>query len=624
MLVAYWAIGTLILGVPRVNAAPAAAESALNGEQLYQRTCAGCHSSAKAIRAPQLSALRSMDAQQVLDALEVGPMRFVGLRRNGDERRAIAEFVTGKKLGAEVAKDTSVGRCADTTGKFDPAAGPQWNGWSNGLTNTRFQSAADAGLSSDQISQLAVKWAFGLPLNTTISQPTVVGGRIFVGSSRGRVYSIDAKTGCLYWSVKITTSERSAMTVAAVPGTNPPRYAVYFGDLAANAHALDATTGTQLWITQVESHPLARSTGAVVLYKDRLYVPVSSTEEAGDPKAPCCIFRGSVVALDAATGKKIWQAYTIREKPKPTRKNALGVQLWGPAGAGVWSAPTIDTKRNAIYVTTGDNYADPATKTSDAIVAFDLKTGKMLWSHQFTANDAFTIGCSVGDTNSCPKANGPDLDFGSSAILRTLPNGKRVLIAGQKSGVLHAVDPDQRGKLLWEQRLGHGGVLGGIQWGSAADDDTVYAALSDVEINIKNDPDVGLATQLDNSKGGGLFAYDIATGKLRWTRPPAGCAGRSNCSPAQSSAVTAIPGMVFSGSIDGHMRAYSTQEGRVAWDFNTAQDFPTVNKVAAKGGSIDGPPGATVAGGMVFMSSGYSLWGGLPGNVLLGMSPEGK
>ncbi|HLZ10742.1 MAG TPA: PQQ-binding-like beta-propeller repeat protein, partial [Chloroflexota bacterium] len=349
---------------------------------------------------------------------------------------------------------------------------------------------------------------------------------------------------------------------------------------------------------------------APVLYQGRLYVPVSSTEEVGDPEAKCCTFRGSVSALDAVTGKRIWQAYTIQQKPHPTRKNPQGFQLWGPAGAGVWSAPTIDPVRRAIYVTTGDNYADPATKTSDAILAFDLKTGKLLWSRQFTANDAFTIGCTIGDKNSCPEANGPDLDFGSSAILRTLPGGRRVLLAGQKSGVLHAVDPDQKGKVLWEQRVGHGGVLGGIQWGSAADDDTIYVALSDIGLKTSEDPDLGLVTSLDGQQGGGLFAFDLATGKRRWSKPPVSCGGRDHCSPAQSAAVTAVPGMVFSGSVDGHMRAYSTQEGKVVWDFNSAQDFPTVNKVPAKGGSIDGP-GPTVAGGMVFMSSGYGFWGGL-------------
>ncbi|HKA55104.1 MAG TPA: PQQ-binding-like beta-propeller repeat protein, partial [Candidatus Binatia bacterium] len=306
-----------------------------------------------------------------------------------------------------------------------------------------------------------------------------------------------------------------------------------------------------------------------------------------------------------------------------TRKNQEGVQLWGPAGASVWSAPTIDAQRGVLYVTTGDNYADPATKTSDAIVAFDLKTGRMLWSRQFTARDAWNIGCDAGGAANCPKAKGPDLDFGSSAILRTLPNGKRVLLAGQKSGMVHAIDPDQKGTVLWQQRVGHGGILGGIQWGPAADGDRLYVALSDIGVKIRQDAEAGTVSELDGREGGGIFAYDLATGEQRWATPAPGCSGRPKCSPAQSAAITVIPGVVFSGSVDGHLRAYSTQDGRVIWDFDTIQDFSTANAMEGKGGSLDGP-GPTVVGGMLFVNSGYGFWGGMPGNVLLGFSVEGK
>jgi polyvinyl alcohol dehydrogenase (cytochrome) len=564
-----------------------------------------------------------MQPEDVLDALEVGAMKFVGFQRTEQERRAIAEFVAGKQFGPE-GTETLAGRC-NSPGEFNSASGPQWNGWGAGLANTRFQSAENAGLTVDQVSKLKVKWAFGFPPNTQLSQPTVVGGRIFVGTLRGRVYSVDAAKGCLYWSVKTTAGVRTAMTIGALPASNPPRYAVYFGDLGANVHAIDANTGAQLWSTLADSHPMARVTGAPVLYDNRLYAPVSSTEEVSgaDPNYPCCSFRGSVVALDAATGKKIWQAYTIRQKPRPTRKNQQGVQLLGPAGAGVWSAPTIDPQQGVLYATTGDNYADPATGTSDAMVAFDLKSGKMLWSRQFTGKDAFNIACATGDMANCPKANGPDLDFGSSAILRTLPNGKRVLVAGQKSGVVHAIDPDRKGAVLWQQRVGHGGVLGGIQWGPAADNDNVYVALSDIGVKLKKDPEAGTTVELDPRQGGGLFAFDLATGERRWAMPPPGCGARPNCSPAQSAAVSGMPGVIFSGSVDGHMRAYSAQEGKVLWDFDTARHFATTNGVKAKGGSLDGP-GPTIAGGMLFMGAGYGFWGGEPGNVLLGMSVDGK
>ncbi len=607
-------------------AAPLTMGATLNGEKLYQQHCAQCHSTEKPTRAPRLDALKLMGPQDVLDALELGSMKFTGFKRTDGERRAISEYVSGKKFADEQAdKEIAAGKCEPAVGDFDPTKGPQWNGWSVDRSNSRFQPADQAGLTPEQVAKLKVKWTFGFPPNTMVSQPTVVGGRIFVGTLRGRLYAIDAEKGCLHWSTKLPSGMRSAITIAAVPGTKPPRYAAYFGDLSANANAVDAKTGALLWSTRLEKHPSARVTGAPILHEGRLYVPLASFEEASgaDPKYQCCTFRGSVVALNAANGKKIWQGYTIPEKPKRTRKNRNGVQLWGPSGASVWSSPTLDPQRGALYVTTGDSYSDPAARTSDAMVAFDLKTGKMLWSRQFLAGDAWNISCDAGDDANCPQAKGPDLDFGSSAILRTLPDGKRILVAGQKSGVLHAVDPDKNGAILWQERVGKGGLIGGIQWGPAADAEKIYVALSDIGVKIKDDPDAGMVSELDGSVGGGLFAYEIGTGKKEWSVQPPGCGGRPKCSPAQSAAVTVIPGVVFSGSVDGHLRAYSTQDGKVLWDFDTIQDFSTVNAMEGKGGSLDGP-GPTVVGGMVYVNSGYGFWGGMPGNVLLGFSVEGK
>ncbi len=211
-------------------------------------------------------------------------------------------------------------------------------------------------------------------------------------------------------------------------------------------------------------------TGAPTLYSGVLYVPVSSMEEVtgSQPSYQCCTFRGSVVALDIATGRQIWKGYTIPEAPRPTKRNATGTQLYGPSGAGVWSAPTIDVQRQVLYVATGDNYSDPPSETSDAILAFELATGRLLWHRQVTANDAYITSCLVGDSTNCPESNGPDHDFGQSPILVTMRSGQRVLVAGQKSGVVHALDPDQEGKILWQTRVGKGGPLGGIMWGSAA------------------------------------------------------------------------------------------------------------------------------------------------------------
>jgi polyvinyl alcohol dehydrogenase (cytochrome) len=279
-------------------------------------------------------------------------------------------------------------------------------------------------------------------------------------------------------------------------------------------------------------------------------------------------------------------------------------------------------------VTTGDAYSDPPAGTSDAFVAFDMDTGKMLWSRQMTAGDAFTVGCPAGPN--CPEANGPDFDFGSSPSLVDLPNGKRALVAGQKSGMVHAVDPDQKGEVLWQTRVGKGGSAGGVQWGSATDSRNVYVALSDFSSAMARGPEPGAHKTIfgvyfkpDPKAGGGLFALNLATGERAWYTPPPGCGEKVGCSPAQSAAVTVIPGVVFSGAVDGHLRAYSTNDGRIFWDVDTAIEYTTVNGVKATGGSIDGP-GPVVVGGMLYVNSGYGFLGGMPGNVLLAFSVDGK
>jgi len=598
--------------------------TAQNGEAVYKKNCAACHDSGVG-RAPNRAALGRMSPENVRFALVGGTMVTQAFNLTGAEIAAVSEFLTGKSLSKEAFPKQAF--CPAGVADFsDPFAKPHWNGWGGGLSQHRFQPAAMAQLSPDQVPKLKLKWAFGFPGDTRVyAQPTVVGGRIFVGSAGRRVYSLDAKSGCIYWIFDADFPVRTAITIGRREGGS----VAYFGDQHANAYAVDAATGKQVWNTHVDEHPDAIITGAPTLAAGRLYVPVSSYEElsGADPNYPCCKFRGSVSALDAASGKVIWKSYTIAESPRPVRKNKQGGQLWGPSGAGVWSSPTIDEKKHAIYVTTGDSYSDPAARTSDAFLAFDMDTGKLLWSRQMTANDAFTVDCLAPVKTNCAEANGPDYDFGSSPILVDLPNGRRALIAGQKSGVVHAVNPDQQGEVLWQVRIGKGSALGGVQWGSAADGANVYVALSDVKFSPVPEGTPGARPSpigpvaLDPQAGGGLFALNLATGERVWHMPNTGCNNQPGCSPAQSAAVTVIPGVVFSGSMDGHLRAYSTADGRIMWDINTAHDYDTVNGVKGTGGSIDGP-GPVIVGGMLYTNSGYGFVGGTPGNVLLAFAPE--
>jgi polyvinyl alcohol dehydrogenase (cytochrome) len=435
---------------------------------------------------------------------------------------------------------------------------------------------------------------------------------VYVGGALGQVYSLDAKTGCTRWSFQADAGVRTAITVG-------PGNLAYFGDLRANVYAVSALTGKLVWRARASSHPYARITGAPKLYKGRLYVPVSSREEwiAASPHYECCTFRGILLAFDALTGKEVWRTYTISEPARPTKRNKAGAQFWGPSGAGLWSSPTIDAERGVLYIGAGNNYSDPATSNSDAILAIDLKTGKTVWSRQITSGDTYNVSCFRDDQSNCPAKQGPDTDFGAPPILRKLPDGHRVLIIGQKSGDVLALDPDNKGATLWKTNIGHGGPLGGIEWGPAADPDTIYAALSD--FGFSGGPEGAIP---DPKAGGGLFAIKIATGEKVWVAPPppGGCTV-PRCSPAQSAAVTAIPGVIFSGADDGHLRAYSAEDGKVLWDFDTVRDFDTVNKVKAHGGSIDGG-GPAVAGGMVFVSAGYGSLYGIPGNVLLTFGVE--
>jgi polyvinyl alcohol dehydrogenase (cytochrome) len=583
------------------------------GAALYFANCAQCHEQGSPeVRAPTRSTMAAMTADEILRVLESGVMAALSKDISHADKLTIAQFVSGKRAEQKPGALSDGGRCQETASA--PLVGPQWNGWGNGITNSRFQSTAAAAITPQNVQNLKLKWAFGFQgAFSANAQPTVVGGRVFVGGGDRKVYSLDAKTGCTHWAFSTDAVVRTAISVAPLEGSADQ--AVYFGDAAANAYAVNASTGALIWKAKLDTHEAARVTGAPTLYSGVLYVPVSSIEEAVGSRSSyqCCTFRGSVVALDAKTGRAIWKTHTIAEEPRPTKKNALGTQLYGPSGAAIWSAPTIDVKRQALYIATGNSYSNPPADTSDAVIALDLKTGAKLWHQQATPGDSFIVGCFGSDRTNCPDDNGPDHDFGQSPILLTRADGQRLLVIGQKSGVVHAMDPDQQGKILWQTRVGKGGALGGIMWGSAADQDHVYVANSDVRFLP------GGSRQLDPRAGGGLFSLELASGKITWNVPPVECGERKQCSPALSAAVTVIPGVVFSGGVSGYLRAYATTDGRLLWEFDSAGDHITANGVTARGGAMEGP-GPTIVGGMLYVNSGYGLWGGLPGNVLLAFS----
>jgi polyvinyl alcohol dehydrogenase (cytochrome) len=567
-----------------------------------------------------------MNLMQVLASLQTGVMKTVGDTLTPQERYAVALYLI-PTTPPKAAPLPASAFCSTTAQPFRySSSGPAWTGWSTGTSNWRFQDSNAAGLTASDVPKLKLKWAFSLGDGITArSQPAVANGRIFFGTGDGNVYSLDAHTGCIYWTTKIEGGIRSALVLG--PSEHAKHAAVYFG-AGKNAYALDAATGKQLWKASIAEHFASIITAAPLLHNGVLYFGVSSFEETLPPLPTyeCCTFRGSVVALNANTGKLLWRTYTIADAPRPTEKNKAGVQMYGPSGAAVWSTPTFDEKRHIIYVATGDDYSHPAAKTSDAVLALEAKSGKLLWSHQVTADDIFNNACSIPGNANCPPPAGGDFDFGQPPILITLTDGRRELMIGQKSGIAYALDPDKDGAILWQTRIGKGGPLGGIMWGSATDGQNMYVAESDLGFKgvvVDKTTTQGYRLLLNPDQGGGLFALNVKTGEKVWSAPPPhDCGDRPICSPAQSQAVTALPDVIFSGSLDGHIRAYSTSDGKVLWDMDTARDYPTINGQPAHGGSLDGP-GPVVAEGILYVNSGYGQFGGMPGNVLLAFSVEG-
>lgn len=483
-----------------------------------------------------------------------------------------------------------------------PFAGAFWNGWGVDETNGRFQPARHAGLPAARIPSLTLKWAFGFPSGRSVlSQPTVVAGRIVIGSDSGIVYALDASSGCTYWEFKADGAVRSAPVIGPSRRASS-RALVYVGDARATVYAMDARSGALVWRQKIDDNPATRITAAITLAGGRLYASLSAVGQEGiasDPKRDCCTARGGVVSLDADTGAVIWKRYTITEEPTVNGRTAEGAVRQGPSGASVWNAPTVDVGKRMVYVGTGNAFTAPVADTTDAVLAFSTDDGRLLWKRQLTA----------GDLVGSPDA--PDVDIGAAVILRKR-GGRSLLIVGQKSGDVYALKGDS-GEVLWKVNVSAGGYLGGIEWGMAADNEAVYVPVSDVPI-------VYDAKRWKNKEvspeAGRLIALRLDDGKQLWMRNgPNTCKGQPGCHPGKPAAISAIPGAVFAGSMDGWIRAHSTVDGRTLWEAETLQEFKTVNGVTAKGGSL-GAPGPTIAGGMLFVGSGYASFG-MPGNVLL-------
>jgi polyvinyl alcohol dehydrogenase (cytochrome) len=573
-------------------------------ESLYRQHCAGCHDNGST-GAPNRAALASQPPQAILAALERGVMREQGKALSAPERRLLSEHI-GAKAAAAAGQ-----RCP---GALSLAGPRSWNLWGNGLGNTRYQPAAAAGLDPREVGALELKWAFAFPgAARARSQPAVTAQAIFTGSQSGRVYALNPESGCVWWTFDAASEVRSAPVMRTDASGRIDR--LYFGDFDGNFYAVDAATGRGLWKVAVRDHPAGTITGSPTLHDGRLYVPMSSTEvvSAMNPDYACCTFRGGVVALDAMTGKTVWRMHTV-EPARQIGRNRNGKPAHGPSGVPVWSSPTIDPKRGLLYFGTGENYSSPATGMSDAIVAVELASGKVRWVRQTIRGDAWNASCGrLGNNVNCPAEDGPDFDFGAPPILTTLADGRDILLAGQKSGMLYGLDPDAAGRILWQRRAGMGGFNGGVHWGMASDGRTLYAGIADTPGH----------TRPSGPPRQGMHAFDAATGRPLWSKiEPATCAAdKHECRTALSAAVTLTDGVVFAGALNGILRAYSTRDGAVLWSIDTRRDFKTVNGVPGRGGSIDSA-GPVIANGRLIVNSGYDKFGQIGGNVLLVFGPK--
>ena len=595
--------------------APRAASAQPSGEAIYVARCAGCHD-APETRAPSKATLAQMSSARILRSIDFGVMMSVTYMLDREQRVAVADYLG---VASEERALPDAAYCDDRSVAIPSAPRSAWNGWSPAPTNTRFQPVP--GFASEALPRLELDWVFAFDGDVNaFAPPSVFDDQLFVGSAGGAIYAIDASSGCVQWQYQADGPVRTAIAVAPLDAAAPDAgHAAFFGDQSGGFYALRAETGQLLWRDRPEAHESTKLTGAPLAYDGVVYVPVASWEESRplNPAYECCTFRGSVVAYRIADGQRLWKSLLVREAPEKVGETETGVPIFGPSGAGTWSAPTLDAERGLIYVTTGNNYTGQ-TAHSDAVVALSLADGKIVWSQQLTPGDEFNLYCRARE--GCP---GQDQDFGASAVLEKLAGGRERLVVGQKSGMVYGLDPARSGALVWQTRVGEGGINGGVLWGMASDGRNVYAAVSDLGRRAQPDRDAfdPRPTGVDPAKGGGLTALDLATGERVWYAPPVPCdPSRPVCSPAQPAAVSAIEGAVLSGAVDGHLRAFAAVDGRILWDFDTAREFETVNGVEGHGGSIDGD-GAVIAGGRVYITSGYGRNGGMPGNVLLAFSP---
>ncbi|MFL2815937.1 MAG: PQQ-binding-like beta-propeller repeat protein [Alphaproteobacteria bacterium] len=568
--------------------------------EIFNNNCVSCHSGGVP-RAPHLTTFQVMSADYILSTLN-GVMSAQAEGLSSEEKIGISEYITGGKVSTSLPEPNF---CKSNNEPIVLVKENSYKEWGYDKENSRYTKS---NINSQNAKKLKLKWVFAYPAASRArSQPSISGNTIFVGGQNLYLYALDRQTGCVRWRTKVDGEIRSAPAIYFSEKGN----FLFAGDYEGNVYKINPYNGEKIWVKSLRYHPRVILTGSLRVDNDIIYVPLSSREwaDGADPEYQCCSFRGGIMALDVAGGNELWTSYSIPLPPKGTGKfNNMGVEILAPSGVPVWNSPTFDTAKNLIYYGTGEAYSSPAAETSDSVIAINKLNGDIEWVYQAESGDAWNMGCFVEADANCPEQDGPDWDFGASVVLANI-DGKSVLFAGRKSGHVYGLDPDNKGKPLWIKRIGKGGFAGGVHWGMATDNKSIFAAVADTNF-INKFP--GPATP-------GIYSLDGISGEINWRFTPIDrCPENTKpaCDIGISAALTATNDLVIGGGFDGWLYVLNKNTGELIWEFNTAIDFSSFTNVPSNGGSIESD-GPVIIDNNIFINSGYQYGGRLGGNVLL-------
>jgi virginiamycin B lyase len=594
----------------------------VQGAALYAHHCDSCHSLPD-VKAPDIATLKQMPFTRLARSLEFGMMMQQAAHLESEERYAIAKFLSSES--SEV-RDQWIAAQTCRTRKFLAVAAGDEDNWGFGSGNRR---AIEAGvdISPANVGDLELQWSLAFPGATEMrSQPVAADGTLFVATSNGNVFAIDQDSGCIRWQFVADSSVRSSLNLDTAIDGKPT---LFFADDLGTVYAVSANNGRMRWKTSLRWFPVSVISGSFAFHDNRLFVPVSTFETAlaGLDSYPCCRSHGGVAALDATDGSVLWEYHTTPQAMKVGTTSA-GTDIWGPSGAAVWTTPAVDAQRGLLYIGTAQNMSAPATRNSDSVIALNIDTGVEEWVYQALAGDIWNVACHLGGAN-CPDNAGPDFDFGGGVTLTQDSAGRDMIVAGQKSGHVYALDPDRKGAVLWQRRLSMGTSNGGIHWGVATSGDVVWVTIADPPRQRE-----GYLPQP------GIHALRLGDGEVLWTlavergcefdpadAPRVGLAAMRDAGPrspwpdcsfyyGHSAAPLYANGVLYAGALDGKLRILDAGSGDVLRIVDTKRHYAADNGIEGHGGAID-LGGVVVDGKRLFVQSGYGMFGQMPGNVLL-------